>query len=175
METIAGERWVDIDGYPDYQVSDQGRVRSQKRGPWKLLKPAVVKGYLKVGPYRDDKQVMISVHVLVARAFVKGYSPELEVNHIDGDKANPVWTNLEWATKVQNAQHSRQVLGNDPHKSLRKPVALQQIATGQRFIYRGVAEAARAHGIQSSSLCAVLAGRFTQTRGFTASFIKEQP
>lgn len=33
------ENWKDIPDFPDYQVSDLGRVKSLKRGKEKILKP----------------------------------------------------------------------------------------------------------------------------------------
>ncbi len=33
--------WRGVVGYPSYEVSNDGQVRSKKWGYWKLLKPAV--------------------------------------------------------------------------------------------------------------------------------------
>ncbi len=48
----------------------------------------------------------VSVHRLVAAAFVENPNNYPEVNHIDSNKLNNHYTNLEWVTKSQNIQHS---------------------------------------------------------------------
>jgi hypothetical protein len=51
------------------------------------------------------KDVLYLTHRLVAEAFVEGDS-SLEVNHIDGNKLNCHYTNLEWVTSSQNIKHA---------------------------------------------------------------------
>lgn len=47
------------------------------------------------------------VHRMVAKAFCHNPDPEThtQVNHIDGDKSNNHYTNLEWVTQSQNMKH----------------------------------------------------------------------
>lgn len=40
----------------------------------------------------------------------------VEINHIDGDKSNNKLCNLEWCSKVENAQHFKKVLKADDFK-----------------------------------------------------------
>ena len=105
------EIWKDIEGYDHkYQVSNLGRVRSvyhvDELGRFqkgKILKPRPVKGgYLSrhIRKYKD-----IKVHRAVALAFVPGYFEGAEVNHIDENRQNNRWDNLEWVTSKQNANH----------------------------------------------------------------------
>lgn len=53
------------------------------------------------------KRTTRNIHVLVLRAFV-GPRPgrNFEANHKDGNKRNPVLSNLEWSTKKANMQHA---------------------------------------------------------------------
>lgn len=105
------EIWKDIVGYEGlYQVSNLGRVKSLnygKSGKEGLLKPKTRKnGYLEIGLRKEKKSKYILVHRLVALAFVDGYEEGLVVNHIDENKQNNVWTNLEWVTSQYNVQYS---------------------------------------------------------------------
>jgi hypothetical protein len=51
----APEYWIDIEGYPNYSVSNLGRVRSKKTD--KILKPYKTnRGYLTVGFWSDGQQ-----------------------------------------------------------------------------------------------------------------------
>lgn len=85
------ERWKDIDGFPGYQVSDKGNVRTfwQKRhyptgyGTYRYLSdtPSLMSqsddgnGYMKVMLYSKDdgKRYCKKVHRLVAEAFEQLY------------------------------------------------------------------------------------------------------
>lgn len=47
----APEHWTDIEGFPNYALSNLGRVRSKKTS--KVLKLYQTKGYLRVSLYND--------------------------------------------------------------------------------------------------------------------------
>lgn len=110
------EIWKDIEGYEGlYQVSNLGNVKSLRKRidkgkchryfDEKILKPIETnRGYLRVKLCKDRKIKKIRVHRLVAEAFIK--RPELEVNHIDGNKKNNKVENLEWVTQRENKQHA---------------------------------------------------------------------
>ena len=58
-----------IDGFPNYDVSTDGRVRNSKTG--RIMKLTVRQdGYIRVGLTKDDNQSYHLVHRLVARAFI---------------------------------------------------------------------------------------------------------
>jgi hypothetical protein len=59
--------------------------------------------------YKKNKQSKsIKVHRIVAAMFVKNNDliNNTIVNHLDGDKLNNHWKNLEWTTASQNVQHA---------------------------------------------------------------------
>lgn len=95
------EEWKIISEYPRYSVSNLGRVKNNKTGAVKNASNS--KGYLFVNLYKEDmnKPDPLKVHRLVALSFVLG-DTSLCVNHIDGDKLNNVYTNLEWVTPGEN-------------------------------------------------------------------------
>lgn len=96
------EIWKDIEGYEGlYQVSNMGRVRNF-RGHVLYQRKQV---YLTVELVRNCRRKKFSVHRLVARAFVKGYAPMLQVNHKDENKQNNRAENLEWVTAKQNMNY----------------------------------------------------------------------
>ena len=85
----------------NYLVAENGEVFNKRSGrrilPWK------VHGYFVVGL---GAKFRISLHRLVAELYCEGYSPDLDVNHKDGNKLNNHYTNLEWCTRSENCQHA---------------------------------------------------------------------
>lgn len=109
------EMWKDVpqwEGY--YQVSNLGRVRSVDRitnsrpACSKVLKQAVQNsGYYFVSLWKNNKSKNALVHRIVALAFIKNNDKKKKyVNHIDGNKFNNNFENLEWCTFSENIKHS---------------------------------------------------------------------
>lgn len=92
-------------GFEDYLVSKEGLIYSLKRN--KLMKPFKdSKGYLQIHLFQNGKRVSMKVHILVAKLFVDNPYNKPCVNHLDGDKSNPHYLNLEWCTHKENTQHA---------------------------------------------------------------------
>lgn len=115
------ERWVDIIGFENYQVSDNGRLRRKNcKVPYKsgsianysekILKPDLVKGYLRYTLSKENVQKRYVIHRLVALYFIPNQLNKPCVNHKDGNKLNNHYTNLEWVTHSENERHSYDVL-----------------------------------------------------------------
>jgi hypothetical protein len=103
------ERWKPC--HPNYEVSDQGRVRqieaSARRSAGSLVPQFPDDdGYVRVNLRCGTRFVQRGVHQLVALAFIGPYPPRHEVNHKDGVKTNNCARNLEYRTRSGNAQHA---------------------------------------------------------------------
>lgn len=117
------EVWKDIKGYEGYyQVSNLGKVKRlakkvlQSNGSLaiyreRVLKEENTKGYLRVTLSRGNKQKRFLIHRLVATHFILNINKKRFVNHIDGNKENNKFINLEWCTSSENEIHSYSVLG----------------------------------------------------------------
>lgn len=109
MEEV--EIWKDIEGYPGYQVSNMGRVKSlvkAYRREEKILKGSPnTTGYILVQLYPEPcKRKSLLVHRLVMMTFQPNpVTDELEVNHKDLDTTNNKMSNLEWVTEKENKEH----------------------------------------------------------------------
>ena len=115
------EIWKDIENYEGcYQVSNLGRVRSLTRKvktfngfrttKGQLLKPLKTNtNYYRVDLKRNQKDKYISIHRLVAQAFIPNPNNYPVINHIDGDTSNNAVTNLEWCTQSHNIKEAYRV------------------------------------------------------------------
>ena len=70
------------------------------------LNQQIKKGYAVVNLYKNNKMKSLSVHRLVAQAFIPNPNNYCEVNHVNGIKLDNRVENLEWCTKQQNAKHA---------------------------------------------------------------------
>jgi hypothetical protein len=113
------EKWLPVDGYAGlYEVSDIGNVRSVDRTvvksngfsyrfSGKLLRQVNHSaGYLQVNLSALNVQTGKLVHRLVAEAFCQKPDGLNEVNHIDLNKKNNNWSNLEWCSHKENQAHA---------------------------------------------------------------------
>lgn len=111
------EQWREIEGWPGYEVSDLGRVRSWKqrgkvRRTWvidRTVTPRVLKHDIRNG-YPSVLLVSIehgrswkSIHRLVLTAFVGPMPTTTHAAHGDGVKTNNRLSNLRWATPAENS------------------------------------------------------------------------
>ena len=101
------EEWKVIEQAPDYMISNEGRVKSLKRGRELILSDRVGSdGYLNVSLSTNGKAKYYRVSRLVAEYFVPNPENKPSVNHIDGDKQNNHHTNLEWTTMHEQVVHA---------------------------------------------------------------------
>ena len=91
-----------------YEVSNHGRVKTHYRceeGRLMALHKDRL-GYVKVRMRNNGKQKQYCVHRLVGLMFVPNPFMYNEINHIDGNKQNNYYENLEWCTHQQNMRHA---------------------------------------------------------------------
>ena len=110
------EIWKNINGFPNYEASSLGNIRSKLTG--KIMKVCKnrpdQRGYYQISLTMDiNSRLTRKVHTLVCIAF-HGDPPTIlhTVNHKDGNKLNNVADNLEWMTRQEQAIHSYNDLNN---------------------------------------------------------------
>jgi hypothetical protein len=142
-------KWLDIPGWETrYRISECGLIQSKdmvvgakggatavRKG--RLIAPARKKnGYLAVTLTDGVNRPQISVHRLVARAFIGECPIGLHVLHSDGNKANNHYTNLRYGTPAENnadtAKHGRVRKGAQVHNAKLDEDAVRHIRTSNR-------------------------------------------
>lgn len=85
-----------------------------KKAKW--LKGQDIRGYIGYHLKQDDGKTKIwKAHRLVCIAWHNNQENKETVNHIDGNKLNNHYSNLEWATWSENIQHSFTAKLNGEH------------------------------------------------------------
>ena len=89
-----------------YMVSNYGRIANAKSSRILSLQISQT-GYYICGILREDgAHRSYQVHRLVAWEFCPGRDLSLQINHIDGNKLNNFYLNLEWCTQSHNVRHA---------------------------------------------------------------------
>lgn len=159
------ERWLSMGEFPNYEVSNEGRVRNAKTG--RILKTNLnERGYERVSLYDKDKRIRTRpIHRLVADTFYDGDHTALDVNHIDGDKTNNHISNLEFCTRKENINHAF----STGLKRASRMTRVRVVETGE--IYESIRECGRALGCNQSDICKCLSGKHRTCGGYHFEFV----
>jgi len=121
------EEWRVIEDFPDYAVSNWGRVKRIATGQGariRILRSGIdSRGYSMVGLHKNKRLYTKLIHHLVLNAFIgKRKDKKFQCNHIDGNKQNNFISNLEWTTPSENVKHAFKIglrqpkFGKDNHR-----------------------------------------------------------
>lgn len=159
------ELWKEIDGFPGYQVSNTGKVRSfwrkQKKfgvhgGTERILCDEAQhecpqsddgNGYMKVCLQNDTKRRCAKVHRLVAEAFIPREREDFDtVDHIisgaEGKLNNNV-DNLRWISRRDNIQKAyHDGVCDERINSQKKSILITDIWDDQQIYFDSIGEAA---------------------------------
>jgi len=106
---------MEINGYSNYLIYDDGRVYTNNRRKGFLKPHATKKGYLQVKLCNNDTKKMVSIHRLVALHYIPNPNNKPQVDHIDRNKLNNNVSNLRWVTNQENMDN-RDLISNTGEK-----------------------------------------------------------
>lgn len=101
-------RLKEIEGYNgNYLISDNGEVISIKNNYYRILRKRInMRGYYYVNLCNNGKYKSVSIHRIVGKYFVNNPNNYNVLNHIDGNKLNNNFNNLEWCTTSHNTKEA---------------------------------------------------------------------
>lgn len=162
--SMTKEVWKTIKEYPDYKVSNYGRVMNNNTG--RILKPLTGAKYYRVYLYKDHKGKSISIHRLVASYFLSNpYPHTLEyINHIDEDKHNNRADNLEWCSAKYNYNWSKDraiqgAIDSSIARGKTRPIVVYDIYKQKAIEYPSTREVERELDLPSGNMAPVLQER----------------
>jgi folate-dependent phosphoribosylglycinamide formyltransferase PurN len=82
-------------------IKELSRIDSQ---PYKILKQNKGQHYMQATI--GNPQINITIHRLVAEAYIPNLECKPEINHKDGNMLNNYFDNLEWVTEKENSHHA---------------------------------------------------------------------
>ncbi len=162
------EEWRRIPGYPDYEVSNLGRVRSWKVNaaqpdpPRMMSQVASPDGYRYVFLYASGKKSMKRkrIHTLVLEAFVGPRPDGQECRHLDADRGNNCLSNLAWGDRLAQWDDRRRQ-GRDPHGEQHRSHKLTEDdvrAIRRRALTASARSLAREYGVSHTTINAAIHG-----------------
>lgn len=125
------EEWKVITEYPNYMISNTGKVYSKINNI--VLKPKIDRyGYYVVTLRKDNKNKSVTIHRLVANYFLDKVEGKDVVNHLDSNKLNNNVNNLEWTTVSGNTKHC--FINNETFKKQVLANAVKGIETNKKKV-----------------------------------------
>lgn len=138
---VGYEGYYEVSIYGDVSSLDRIVIHSNGRRQFvkgRTLKPASdTNGYLVVTLCKDGARKTVSIHRLVAEAFIPNPDNLPQVDHLDCDKKNNNVHNLEWVTAKENTDRAYKN-GLNPVK--RNPIVVYDVKTKVNLYFDSIFE-----------------------------------
>jgi hypothetical protein len=162
------EVWSEVEGFPNYAVSNYGYVVNLTVNRMIKGKPNQ-RGYLKVRLYGEDGSRDFYVHQLVAKAFFGDFRYGIQVKHVNGDRNDNAVTNLQLRAGTRDDGSEFDPLTPSGRAPWGKRIRV--VETGE--VFRSVRECARYLEADYTSIYKVLRGERKRHAGYTFEYYEE--
>lgn len=154
-----------------YYISENGDFKRVGRGKDKIYKQKLTNaGYRYVHVWKDGKTVPVRIARMVGKYFIPNPENKPQINHIDGNKLNNHYINLEWVTRRENLDHAMKsgfIGALNPNRStFKKSVGQYDISGNLLKKYKSMSDAARINGFDRASISRTCAGTLKTYKGF---------
>lgn len=156
-------KWVKIKDFTNYSVSEHGDVRNDGTGRI-LAKPFDKDSCVRYHLYKNGKRYTLKAHRLVAKHFLNKVEGKEFVNHIDENKQNNHFSNLEWCTTKENINHGTRTERSAKTRS--KEVGQYDPQGSLLNVFCSTKEAERSTGINQGNISKCCTGRYKSAGGY---------
>lgn len=169
------EKWAYISGFPEYMVSNKGRVWSKKTSCFLKPKRLDRQGHLGVCLLKNGVHYYKYIHRLVAEAFIPNPHDLPVVRHLYDDRTQNAEDDLAWGTQRDNyfdalTNGTAYVLTDvDREKGNRDrcmPLVATNATTREKTNFRSQNEASRKLGIPQANIHKVVRGERRSAGGY---------
>lgn len=170
------EIWKPVKNYEGYyEISNLGRVKSveriikcKSRNNFKQKEKILAtrpnnRGYIMVGLHKDKNYKLVLVHRLVAEAFIPNPNNLPQVNHIDENKQNNHWNNLEYCDNWYNSHYGTRI---ERCNAKQKKKKINQYSLNGKFIRQWESVASIRKKLSINNICKACTGEYKQAGGF---------
>lgn len=178
-------KWVKINRNSNYSINELGQIRNDLTGRIKTAYTNPANGYLTVDLYKDNKSQKVTVHRLLAEAFIPNPENKPCIDHKDGNRQNNELSNLRWATFSENNSRFETVgvrserIKVEHYTEIRKKRGGGHEAWGEVdhvMFFKKIADAAEHFGCSQGNLTLMLKsghiGRRGKMRGYKFEYCK---
>lgn len=188
--TLEGEEWRDVVGYEGcYMVSSLGRIVSLSRVVkfytyTKMINPCLKQqhrgqnGYYTVTLKKNGKKKCLSVHRLVAIAFIPNPNDYPCIDHLNDNQIDNRACNLQWCThKINNSKEHHRIATSLSNKGKNKPTLwrpIVQLSTSGNIVkvYSSMTHA-DLDGFQHSAIHRVIHGKLKTHGGYKWMYLSD--
>ena len=171
FESLENEQWKEISNFDgDYEVSNYGRIKSNKYNSPILLRHDIRCGYYSVLLSKNGRTKHFLVHDLVYNAFSEIKKKDnFIIDHIDGNKLNNNFSSLRCISKSESTKSAfyEQKLS----KNCKPVIAYKDgVKIGE---YPSIAKAAECLQLDGSSISKVCKNQRKTTYGYTFEYLEK--
>ena len=179
LTPLDGEEWIDLECSNNYCISNYGRVMSKERffqagfltvhRKHTILKCIFLKsGYLRVSIVLEGKKKQLSIHRLVANAFIPNPEGFPQINHKNEDKADNRVVNLEWCTAKYNINYgtAKERIIKTRLNRYGRNIIQYRMDGSIVHVYRGMTRLHRQTGYNDSAILKVCIGQQLTSYGY---------
>ena len=167
VTSLRDEQWALINGTEDFYISNLGRLKRITSTGENLRKDYVdSEGYrrVRVGTRK------YRLHRLVAEYFVPNPNNLPVVDHLDADKSNCRWDNLEWVTQEENTRRAAEM---GLHYFGASTLALVIDQENKGYLFDNVITASKNLDLPLRASYKVASGKQNTTRGYKIIRLKD--
>lgn len=161
-----------IPGASAYSITNEGKIKNNVSDKFLMPSNSSSESYPSITLVLDNNErKTYYIHTLVAKLFINNPDNKPFVNHIDGNKKNFHYSNLEWITASENVKHWHD---SKDEKSLNTKGVIQLDMNGNELArFKSIKEASEKTNSNQSRITQVCRGNEISSGGYKWRYIED--